>query len=54
MKKFFMLSLLLVTMIVTGCGGGDNSAGGDSKLSVMLGSNIVSLDSAQADRKSVV
>ena len=48
MKKFFMLSLLLVTMIVTGCGGGDNSAGSDSKLSVMLGSNIVSLDSAQA------
>lgn len=36
--------LLLVTMIFTGCGGSDSS----SKLSVMLGSNVVSLDSAQA------
>ena len=48
MKKFLLAALLLVTIIVTGCGGGDNSAGSDSKLSVMLGSNIVSLDSAQA------
>ena len=39
--------LLLVTMIITGCGGSD-SAGGNSKLSVMLGSNVVSLDSANA------
>ena len=47
MKKILMTMLLLVTMIITGCGGSD-SAGGNSKLSVMLGSNIVSLDSAQA------
>ena len=47
MKKIFMATLLLVTMIFTGCGGSD-SAGGNSKLSVMLGSNVVSLDSAQA------
>ena len=47
MKKILMATLLLVTMIFTGCGGGD-SAGGNSKLSVMLGSNVVSLDSANA------
>ena len=46
MKKFFMAALLLVTMIFTGCGGGNDSAGGN-KLSVMLSSNVVSLDSAQ-------
>ena len=44
MKKIFMAALLLVTMIFTGCG--SDSAGND-KLSVMLGSNVVSLDSAQ-------
>ena len=47
MKRIFMTILLLMTMIFTGCGGSD-SAGGDKKLSVMLGSNVVSLDSAQA------
>ena len=47
MKKIFMAVLLLVTMIFTGCGGGSDSAG-DGKLSVMLGSNVVSLDSANA------
>ena len=47
MKKILMTMLLLVTMIITGCGGSD-SAGGNSKLSVMLGSNVVSLDSANA------
>ena len=47
MKKIFMAALLLVTMIFTGCGGSD-SAGNDGKLSVMLGSNVVSLDSANA------
>ncbi len=47
MKKIFTALLLLVTMIFTGCGGSD-SAGNSGKLSVMLGSNIVSLDSAQA------
>ena len=46
MKKFLMAALLLVTMIFAGCGGGNDSAG-DNKLSVMLGSNVVSLDSAQ-------
>ncbi len=47
MKKILMAALLLVTMIFTGCGGSDN-AGSDGKLNVMLGSNVVSLDSAQA------
>ena len=47
MKKIFMAVLLLVTMIFTGCGG-SSSSGGNSKLSVMLGSNVVSLDSSQA------
>ncbi len=47
MKKFLMAALLLVTMIFAGCGGSD-SASSDGKLSVMLGSNVVSLDSAQA------
>ncbi len=47
MRKFLMAALLLVTMIFTGCGGSDN-AGSDGKLNVMLGSNVVSLDSAQA------
>ena len=46
MKKFFLTALLLVTMIFAGCGGSD-SAGGSDKLSVMLGSNVVSLDSGQ-------
>lgn len=46
MKKFLVAALLLVTMIFAGCGGSD-SAGGSDKLSVMLGSNVVSLDSAQ-------
>ncbi|MBR3747604.1 MAG: hypothetical protein IKN27_11660, partial [Selenomonadaceae bacterium] len=45
MKKFLMAALLLVTMIFAGCGGNDSA--GDNKLSVMLGSNVVSLDSAQ-------
>ena len=47
MKKIFLAALLLVTMIFSGCGDSD-SAGGDGKLSVMLGSNVVSLDSANA------
>jgi len=47
MKKIFFAALLLVATIFTGCGSSD-SAGGNSKLSVMLGSNVVSLDSAQA------
>ena len=47
MRKIFMAALLLVTMIFTGCGGSD-SGGNDGKLSVMLGSNVVSLDTANA------
>ena len=47
MRKIFLAALLLVTMIFTGCGGTDSS-GGEKKFSVMLGSNVVSLDSAQA------
>ena len=48
MKKFLMATLLLVTMIFAGCGGEDSADKGNGKLSVMLGSNVVSLDSAQA------
>lgn len=48
MKKFLMAALLLVTMIFAGCGGDSDSAGGNGKLSVMLGSNVVSLDSGHA------
>lgn len=47
MKKF-LLTICAVTLLLTGCGGGsDNSSGKLGKLSVMLGSNIVSLDSAK-------
>ena len=46
MKKFLMTALLLVTMIFAGCGGGNDSAS-NGKFSVMLNSNVVSLDSAQ-------
>ena len=45
MRKIFMIVFLLVTMIFTGCGGNDSAS--NNKLSVMLGSNVVSLDSAQ-------
>ena len=48
MKKILMTALLLVTMIFAGCGGDSDSAGGNGKLSVMLGSNVVSLDSGHA------
>ncbi len=44
MKKIFILLMIFALMIVTGCGGDSAS---DKKLSVMLGSNVVSLDSAQ-------
>ena len=46
MRKIFMAVLLLAAFVLSGCGGSDS--GGNSKLSVMLGSNVVSLDSAQA------
>ena len=47
MKKFLMAAICAVCLLFSGCGGSD-SAGNSGKLSVMLGSNIVSLDSAQA------
>lgn len=44
MKKFLTLLMICALALVTGCGSGSDSAG---KLSVMLGSNVVSLDSAK-------
>ena len=44
MKNIFTLLMICALMIVTGCGGNSSS---EKKLSVMLGSNVVSLDSAQ-------
>ncbi len=46
MKKILMAALMIMSLIFTGCG--EESGGGDGKLNVMLGSNVVSLDSAQA------
>lgn len=43
LKKFLMI--ICAALLVTGCGSGDSSS--DKKLSVMLGSNVVSLDSAK-------
>ena len=45
MKKFFALILMTATLMLTGCGGGGSD---DGKFKVMLGSNVVSLDTAQA------
>lgn len=45
MKKFLTTLLMCALLLMTGCGGGDSSSNG--KLSVMLSSNVVSLDSAQ-------
>ncbi len=42
-KKFFML--ICAALLIAGCGGGEESA--NNKLSVMLASNVVSLDSGQ-------
>ena len=44
MKKFLTLILLMSTLLFTGCGGDSDK----NTLRVMLGSNIVSLDSAHA------
>lgn len=44
MKKILTLMMICALVLVTGCGGGSDSAG---KLSVMLGSNVVSLDTAK-------
>ena len=46
MKKIFMTVLLLLTMIFTGCGSDSADSG---KLNFMLSSNVVSLDSSQAN-----
>lgn len=46
MKKFLMLTLFIFALFVTGCGGNDSAS--DNSLKVMLGSNVVSLDAAQA------
>ena len=43
MKKFLFLMIFTLTVIMTGCG--NDTA--DDKLKVMLGSNVVSLDTAQ-------
>ena len=49
MKRFLTVMLLiLITLAVVGCGDESTTAGGGGKLNVMLGSNVVSLDSAQA------
>lgn len=44
MKKIFLLMTILLTMVFAGCG---NDSDGET-LKVMLGSNVVSLDTAQA------
>ena len=44
MKKFLTALIMCLMIFATGCGGGDSSS---KNLSVMLGSNVVSLDSAQ-------
>ncbi len=47
MKKLLMLALFIfASLTMTACGGGGDS--GEKKLNVMLGSNVVSLDTAQA------
>ncbi len=45
-KKIFAMALMILTALMTGCGGEESA--GNGRLSVMLQSNIVSLDSAQA------
>ena len=48
MKKIFAIMLIALTAIFTGCGDESATQNANSKLKVMLGSNVVSLDSAQA------
>lgn len=45
MKKFLMAILCSIALLTAACGGDDSSEG---KLKVMLGSNVVSIDTAQA------
>ena len=45
MKKFLMAILCALTMLTAACGGDESS---DNTLKVMLGSNVVSLDTSQA------
>ena len=47
MKKILVLTLLMLTAIFTGCGD-ESATQGNGNLKVMLGSNVVSLDTAQA------
>lgn len=47
MRKILMALICAVGLVFSGCGG-DSDSGGSGKLSVMLSSNVVSLDSAQA------
>ena len=47
MRKIFILLTIALMFVLTGCGGGGSDGAGGKKLSVMLGSNVVSLDSAQ-------
>ncbi len=49
MKKIFALLMICAFALITGCGGDSSS---NNKLSVMLGSNVVSLDSAQCTDSS--
>lgn len=46
MKKILVLTLLMLTAIFSGCGD-DSATQGNNSLKVMLGSNVVSLDSSQ-------
>ena len=46
MRKILMFTLLILAAMVTGCGGGEEKD--SNTLKVMLGSNAVSLDAAQA------
>ena len=48
MRKIFATVLMLLAILMTGCGGDSANNAGNGKFSVMLGSNVVSLDTAKA------
>ena len=48
MKKFLLAAILILTTIFAGCGDESATPNSSSNLKVMLGSNVVSLDTAQA------